>query len=177
MLSTRNVGAKGDEESNFATSKSEVAEDDDSRGYHHTSYKRDGSSDYKRWLVYILTTAVAGYFLWSSLISPKAQSLIELDTTKVAPFKLATVAQIDSIRMISDQERDLAENPLIVKPLLQNQPDAMGCYHSVPETDLGKHIVPPPSGPIKLVCCQSTKGEISCRTRTVPLSQLCCFED
>ena len=155
MLSTRNVGAKGDEESNFATSKNEVAEDDDSRGYHQTSYKRDGSRDYKRWLVYILTTAVAGYFLWSSLTSPKAQSLIELNTEK----------------------KFHAENPLIVRPLLQNQPDAMGCYHSVPEIDLGKHIVPPPSGPITLVCCQSTKGEISCRTRTVKLSQVCCFED
>ena len=177
MLSTRNVGAKGDEESNFATSKSEVAEDDDSRGYHHTSYKRDGSRDYKRWLVYILTTAVAGYFLWSSLISPKAQSLIELTTTKVELLKLPVEVQIDSIRKISAQERDLAENPVIVKPLLQNQPDAMGCYHSVPEIDLGKHIVPPPSGPITLVCCQSTKGEISCRTRTVKLSQLSCFED
>ena len=178
MLSTRNVGAKGDEESNFTILKSEVVQDDDSRGYHHTSYRRDGSSDYKRWLMYILTTVIVGYFLWSSLISPKAQPLIVVDSSdaSIAIPLLPVEVQIDSLRKISAQDKFLDEHPLIIRPL-QIQPDAMGCYHSIPELDVGKHIVPPPPGPVKLVCCQSTKGEISCRIRTDLLSQLRCCHD
>ena len=163
MLSTRNVGGKGDEDSNFTVSKEEVEEDDDSRGYHHDSYRRDGSIDYKRWLVYISTTVIVGYLLWTTVMSSKVQPLIELP-------------------VISVQEKAPSKIYVIAMPPLQYEPDAMGCYHSVPELDLGKHIVPPPAGPISLVCCQSTKGEIKNRATTVLhfstlFSYICCCQE
>ena len=166
MLSTRNVGGKGDEDSNFTVSKAEVEEDDDSRGYHNDSYRRDGPIDYKRWLVYISTTVIVGYLLWTTVMSSKVQPLIEVDTIipRVPNIKLPVEVQSDSLRKISVQEKDPSKQYVIAKPPLQYEPDTMGCYHSVPELDVGKHIVPPPAGPISLVCCQSTKGEIKNRT-------------
>ena len=182
MLSTRNVGGKGDEDSNFTISKEEVEEDDDSRGYNHDSYRRDGSIDYKRWLVYILTTVIVGYLLWTTVLSPKVQPLIEVDTIipRVSALKLPAEVQIDSLQKIPVQEKVPPKQSRNAKPSLQYQPDEMGCYHSVPELDFGKHIVPPPAGPISLVCCQSTKGEIKNRTRTdlhcsELFSYLCCY--
>ena len=35
-----------------------------------------------------------------------------------------------------------------------------GCVNEVPP-DSGPHIVPPPAGPVTLVCCQSTKGPLT----------------
>jgi hypothetical protein len=184
MLSTRNVGGKGDEDSNFTVSKEEVEEDDDSRGYHHDSYRRDGSIDYKRWLVYISTTVIVGYLLWTTVMTSKVQPLIEVDTVIpiVSTLKLPVEVQIDSLRQIPVQEKVPSKQYVIAKPPLQYEPDAMGCLHSVPELDVGKHIVPPPAGPISLVCCQSTKGEIKNRTRTVLhfstlFSYLCCCQE
>ena len=39
------------------------------------------------------------------------------------------------------------------------EPDSRGCYHKIIKFDSTPHIVEPPAGPVKLVCCQSTKGK------------------
>lgn len=37
----------------------------------------------------------------------------------------------------------------------------IGCERSIPVVDHGPHIVPPPEGPVTLVCCQTTAGPLS----------------
>ena len=57
-------------------------------------------------------------------------------------------------------------------------PDSIGCYHNIPEYDTGRHIVAPPAGPVKLVCCQSTKGTAQLiaesHVSSLGFSLLCC---
>jgi hypothetical protein len=36
-----------------------------------------------------------------------------------------------------------------------------GCEYSLPNPDDRKHIVPPPKGPVTIVCCNTTKGPLS----------------
>jgi hypothetical protein len=37
----------------------------------------------------------------------------------------------------------------------------LGCEYSLPNPDYRKHIVPPPKGPVTIVCCNTTKGPLS----------------
>ena len=56
-----------------------------------------------------------------------------------------------------EEKMTLRQNiPKITKKTL-----SPGCLDSVSEIDNGPHIVPPPEGPITLVCCQTTKGALN----------------
>ena len=157
-MMSRNIGAKGDEEPNFTISE---GEDDDSRGRLHNSKSRE----YNKWLLNVFIKFLVGLSLFIYFqIKFKA-----IDPKIVVP-QPPIIVQPKIFQGLSREEYSV----LVVTPPVQNEPDAMGCYHSLPEHDLSKHIVPPPPGPVKLVCCQSTKGEISCTTTAVLLSQLCC---
>ena len=40
------------------------------------------------------------------------------------------------------------------------------CLYSIPQPDLRQHIVTPPSGPVTLVCCNTTKGTLNIEVHT-----------
>ena len=185
MLSTRLINKNEDNSTSSARNILPTGYNDrnalpggynDSRGYHKTSYKGESSSfDCKRiWalLLYFGTFLLIIFCLWD-LISPVNNSSNSLvDKTKGNDNKAGNVQNIlgENLRTVPIKltaEENVEENiktrnqELDSKPkkIREQGPDSLGCYHDIQETDLNRHIVPPPKGPVKLVCCQSSKGE------------------
>lgn len=184
MLSTRNTVSKGDAESSSNNQPKNFLPG----GYQHTSYsRREASFDWKKLWVLLL---YFGAFLLSllcvlDLIAPKAENSISIAPLNIEKTKLINEKNFFEQKSIELQlkssgisskseevkmnieinkefspssEQSKSDNSILLKELEQ---DSMGCYHTIPELDSGRHIVPPPPGPVKLVCCQSTKGAVS----------------
>ena len=68
-----------------------------------------------------------------------------------APIKSSSTSSLPAASLASAA---LAPAPSPLVPVVA----PAGCLTSIPEVDSGRHIVKPPSGPVVLVCCQTTKG-------------------
>ena len=163
MLTTRSTGNKSDDEQSFSPPRNILPSGyNDVKGYHQMSYKR-GNSYYCRKLLssslYIAAAALLSLCIWN-LIQPMESDKITVKTglrvEKSSPVKTG----IESLPQtpIIDPKLVVVPESKLAPDLTIHSPDAMGCYHSFPELDTSRHIVPPPAGPMKLVCCQSTKG-------------------
>lgn len=162
MLTTRSTGNKSDTEQSFSPPRNILPSDyNDVKGYHHMSYKR-GNSYYCRKLLstslYVAAAALLGLCIWNLIQPMESDKMIvkTVEMEKLSPVKTG----IESLPQtpIIDPKLIVAPDHHLTADLTAHAPDAMGCYHSFPEIDSSRHIVPPPAGPVKLVCCQSTQG-------------------
>jgi hypothetical protein len=164
MLTTRITGNKSDAEQSFSPPRNILPNDyNDAKGYHQMSYKRGNSYYCKKLLsssLYIAAAALLGLCIWN-LIQPMESDKITARTVERMEKSSPVKTGIESLPQtpIIDPKHIVAPDHQLEPDLTIHAPDAMGCYHSFPEVDTSRHIVPPPAGPVKLVCCQSTQGE------------------
>ena len=148
---------KSDEES-FSPARNVLPSGyNDIKGYHHMSYKRGNSYYCKKLLsssLYIAAAALLSLCIWN-LIQPMESEKTIIKSVDGRIEKLnPIISGIESLPVTS-----IIEPAAVLVSNVIPEPDFMGCYHTFPEIDTSNHIVPPPVGPVKLVCCQSTKGE------------------
>ena len=148
MLSTRNTAHRNELTSRNASLAGPV----DGGNYHQISHKRGKSMDCKQCWAYILffaTALLAGCYL---------SVFIERNNI-FGHSKLADSIAINPA--VTGRLGARYQEPLSLKSVSMSadSPDSKGCYRSIPEVDRSNHIVPPPVGPVKLVCCQTTQGK------------------
>ena len=162
----------------------------DSRGYQHISYnKKESSFDWKRlWaiLLYFGAFILSLLCLWD-LMAPTTENLKSVSINKAGvasnvdakiflrkeSFESTPIRSeiLEELKMREIGQKIIEISKKSISSNLESQsinstgernlqPDSMGCYHNIPEYDGGRHIVAPPAGPVKLVCCQSTKGVV-----------------
>jgi hypothetical protein len=164
MLTTRTTGNKSDAEQSFSPPRNILPSDyNDAKGYHQMSYKRGNSYYCKKLLsssLYIAAAALLGLCIWN-LIQPMESDKIAVKTVERMEKSSPVKTGIESLPQtsITDPKLVVVSDRQVAPDMTVHAPDAMGCYHSFPEVDTSRHIVPPPAGPVKLVCCQSTQGE------------------
>ena len=151
MLSTRNTGHRNESNSRNAS----LAGPNDGGNYHQISHKRGKSFDCKQCWAYSLFFATA--LLVGCYLSVFIERNHILGDSQGEPIETSPVVVVAERLGARNQE------PISLKSASlsasADSPDSKGCYRSIPEVDRSNHIVPPPAGPVKLVCCQTTKGK------------------